>query len=209
MSLAADLLLATLNTNVHIYDVSPALTIVEKDTCRTLANLFGFDGSYAGGISQPGGSAANLSSMVIARNTLFPETKRDGLGGRKFVLFTSEHGHYSVEKAAQMLGLGSSAVKSIPADSKGCMKPDALETAIVRSKQQGETPFYVNATAGTTVYGSFDPLHAIADICQSHNLWLHVDGSVSKVMGQRLTRPRGCHVEFHLAYGNLLVSEMC
>jgi nucleolar protein 9 len=115
--------------------------------------------------------------MVIARNTLFPETKAEGLGGRRFVLFTSEHGHYSVEKAAQMLGMGSSAVKSVAADERGCMIPAALENAIEKAKSGSETPFYVNATAGTTVYGSFDPIDEIADICNRRNLWLHVDAS--------------------------------
>ena len=177
VTLAADLLLATLNTNVTVYSVSPALTIVEKETCRALARLFGLDGPYSGGVSQPGGSAANLSSIVVARNTLFPETKVQGLGGRRFVLFTSEHGHYSVEKAAQMLGLGSEAVRSVSADGRGCMKPSALETAIEKAKTDGEVPFYVNATAGTTVYGSFDPLDEISDICQRHGLWMHVDAS--------------------------------
>ena len=142
-----------------------------------MARLFGFDGPYAGGVSQPGGSAANQSSMVIARNNLFPETKTDGYGGRRFVLFTSEHGHYSVEKAAQMFGFGSNAVRSVSVDEKGCMRPDALEKAIEKARRDGETPFYVNATAGTTVLGSFDPLDEIADVCRRHNLWMHVDGS--------------------------------
>lgn len=102
VGLAADLVLSSLNTNVHVYQVSPALTIIEKQTGRALAELFGFEGSNAGGVTQPGGSAANQSSMVIARNNLFPETKTEGNGSKKFVFFTSAHGHYSVEKAAQM-----------------------------------------------------------------------------------------------------------
>ena len=177
VGLAADLVLSALNTNVHVYQVSPALTVVEKQTARALARMFGFDGPAAGGVSQPGGSAANQSSMVIARNNLFPETKVDGNGGRRFVLFTSKHGHYSVEKAAQMFGFGSRAVKTVDVDKGGCMRPDVLERAIEEAKAKGETPFYVNATAGTTVLGSFDPLEPIADVCRRHQLWMHVDGS--------------------------------
>ena len=177
VGLAADTLLTALNTNVHVYEVSPALTLVEKEICRAIASMFGFNGPYSGGVSQPGGSAANQSSMIIARNTLFPETKIEGYGGRRFVLFTSEHGHYSVEKAAQMFGFGSNAVRSIPVDKQGRMQPGALEAAIELAKIEGETPFYVNATAGTTVLGSYDPLDKIADVCQRHNLWMHVDGS--------------------------------
>lgn len=166
-----------LNTNVHVYQVSPVLTLIEKHTTRLLASLIGFDSPHAGGISQPGGSASNSSALVIARNTLFPETKASGLGARRFVLFTSAHGHYSLEKAAQMFGFGSDAVKSVPVDAAGCMRPDALDAMVEAAKREGETPFFVNATAGTTVLGSFDPLDAIADVCARHGLWLHVDGS--------------------------------
>lgn len=177
VGLAADLLLTALNTNLHVYQVSPALIMIEKETSKALATMFGFKGQFAGGVSQPGGSAANQSSMVIARNVLFPETKTDGYGGKRFVLFTSAHGHYSLEKAAQMFGFGSSAVRSVAVDERGCMRPDALDSMIDEAKKAGETPFYVNATAGTTVLGSFDPLDRIADVCQKHKVWMHVDGS--------------------------------
>ena len=177
VGLAADLLLSALNTNLHVYQVSPALTTVEKATTAALAKRFGFAGAFAGGVSMPGGSAANQASVVIARNNLFPETKEDGNGARRFVLFTSAHGHYSLEKAAQMAGFGSRAVRAVEVDEQGRMSVDGLEAAVRRAQQAGETPLYVNATAGTTVLGSFDPLPAIADVCQRHGLWMHVDGS--------------------------------
>jgi glutamate decarboxylase len=93
------------------------------------------------------------------------------------VLFTSAHGHYSLEKAAQMIGLGSSNVISVEIDDKGCMIPSALDEAIEKAKREGQTPFFVNATAGTTVLGSYDPFTAISKVCKAHNLWLHIDGS--------------------------------
>lgn len=174
---AAELILATLNTNVHVYQVSPALTVIEKYTGRQLASLFGLDGPRAGGISVQGGSASNTTSIVIARNNLFPSTKQDGNGDYKFVLFTSAHGHYSIEKAAQMLGLGSNAAWAVPIDKQGRMIPSELEKLIQKAQQEGRTPFYVNATAGTTVLGSFDPFTEIAAICRKYNLWMHIDGS--------------------------------
>ncbi|KAF9242967.1 hypothetical protein DTO013E5_2500 [Penicillium roqueforti] len=174
---AAELILATLNTNVHVYQVSPALTVIEKYTGQRLANLFGLNGPQAGGISVQGGSASNTTSIVIARNNLYPSTKTDGNGGYKFVLFTSAHGHYSVEKAAQMLGFGSSAVWPVPVDKVGRMIPAELEKLVQKAQSEGRTPFYVNATAGTTVLGSFDPFNEIAAICEKYNLWFHIDGS--------------------------------
>ncbi|KAI9745989.1 MAG: hypothetical protein M1818_000670 [Claussenomyces sp. TS43310] len=173
----SELLLAILNTNLHVYQVSPALTIIEKTTARKFATLFGFTGVHAGGISTQGGSASNTTSMIIARNTLYPETKTDGNSSHKFVLFTSAHGHYSLEKAAQMCGLGSKSVWSVPIDAQGRMIPSELEKLIKKAKAEGRTPFYVNATAGTTVLGSYDPFPEISAVCKAHSLWLHIDGS--------------------------------
>jgi len=177
VGLASELLLATLNSNVHVYNVSPALTVIEKETSKRLATVFGLTGPHAGGISQPGGSAANQTSIAIARNTLYPETKVNGIGGHKFILFTSAHGHYSLEKGAQIMGFGSSSVRTVGVDESGRMRADLLDEAVQKSKDAGETPFYVNATAGTTVLGSYDPVDEISKVCKKHNLWLHVDGS--------------------------------
>lgn len=201
---ASELILAVLNTNLHVYQVSPALTIIEKTTCRTLASLFGFCGPHAGGISVQGGSAANTTSIVVARNNLFPDTKDEGnfVCGRRLVIFTSKHGHYSIEKAAQMLGFGSSAVWTVPTDSSGCMLPDGLSSIIDRAKTAGFTPFYVNATSGTTVLGSYDPLRPIAAICKDHSIWLHVDaswGGPAIFSAKHASKLDGCHLANSIA----------
>lgn len=177
VGLIAELLVATLNTNVHVYSVSPALTVVEKHTARALASLFGFKGPYAGGITVAGGSASNLTSLIIARSHLYPETKEQGNGSAKFVIFTSQHGHYSLDKAAIISGIGKSNVRLVPVDGKGQMRADALEEMISQAGTEGFTPLYVNATAGTTVLGSYDPLEEIAAVCKRKNVWMHVDAS--------------------------------
>ena len=201
---ASELILAVLNTNLHVYQVSPALTIIEKTTSRTLANLFGFNGPHAGGISVQGGSASNTTSIVVARNTLFPDTKANGnfASGRRLVLFTSQHGHYSIEKAAQMLGFGSSAVWSVSTDSSGCMIPDELSRKIDEATAAGLIPFYVNATAGTTVLGSFDPIEPIAAICNARSLWLHIDaswGGPAIFSAKHASKLAGCHLANSIA----------
>ncbi|SPO01376.1 related to glutamic acid decarboxylase [Cephalotrichum gorgonifer] len=177
VGVVADLLLSVLNTNLHVYQVSPALTLIEKLTARKFAGLFGFTGPRAGGIVCQGGSASNFTSLVVARNTLFPSTKTRGNAGHDFVLFTSAHGHYSVEKAAVSCGMGNASVRAVAVDEHGCMLPSALREAVLEAKSEGRTPLYVNATAGTTVMGSFDPIEPISAICKEFNLWLHVDGS--------------------------------
>ena len=178
--IAADLILSVLNTNFHVYQVSPVLTLIEKHTTKAVASLFGLTGPHAGGISVQGGSASNMTSIVIARNTIYPATKihGNGHGGRQLVLFTSAHGHYSIEKAAQACGFGSAAVIPVPVDpATGSMLPSALESLITNARSQVKTPFYVNATAGTTVLGSFDPFSEIAAIASNHGMWFHIDAS--------------------------------
>ena len=193
VGVVSEYLLAILNTNVHVYQVSPVLTLIEKYTTRALAELVGFeDAPHMGGISQNGGSASNSLSILVARNTKFPSTKTDGYGDKKFALFTSEHGHYSVEKAAQMFGFGSHAVTTVPVDDQGRMIPAELSRLVKESREKGRTPFYVNATAGTTVLGSFDPFEELAQVCKDEDLWLHVDGSYggSLIFSEKLRKDR-------------------
>lgn len=139
--------------------------------------LFGLKGPYAGGVSQPGGSAANLTALVVARNILFPSTKSDGYDGRRFIILVSANAHYSLEKAAQICGFGSSNIWSVPVDAQGSLRVSELEVLIRKARDKDLTPFFVCATAGTTVLGAYDPLPAIAEVCKRENLWFHVDAS--------------------------------
>lgn len=184
--------------------MSPALTIVEKVTSKALASLFGLDGAYAGGITCPGGSASNLTALVIARNTLFPETKQSGNENRRFVMFTSEDGHYSHEKAAQICGMGSFSCWPVPVDAEGRMKATDLQRMVTSAREQGLTPFYVNATAGTTVFGAYDPLVDIAKICKTEKLWFHGTSKTALIslqfqepnsLGAARERCNGCIVD--------------
>ena len=204
--IAADLILSVLNTNLHVYQVSPVLTLIEKSVTKALALLFGLDGPRAGGINVQGGSASNATSIVIARNRLHPKTKVYGnaVDGLDLVLFTSAHGHYSIEKAAMSCGLGSQSVISVPVDpATGSMLSSELERLIIECKGQGKTPFYVNATAGTTVLGSFDPFAEIASIARRHDLWMHIDGAWggSFVFSEKLRyeKLKGCELADSIA----------
>lgn len=95
----------------------------------------------------------------------------------RMVLFTSEDAHYSIQKLASFMGLGSDNVYLIKTDKRGKIIPEHLESEIKRSLNEGARPFLVSATAGTTVLGAFDPLEEIADLCEKYNLWLHVDAA--------------------------------
>ncbi|KAF4465936.1 Pyridoxal phosphate-dependent decarboxylase [Fusarium albosuccineum] len=177
VGLISELVLGVLNTNVHVYHVSPALTVVEKVTAKALASYFGFNGPRAGGVTCQGGSASNFTSLVIARNALYPETKFHGADGHRFAVFTSEHGHFSVQKAAVASGMGASAIVSVPVDDVGRMDVSALRRLVLEAQAQGRTPLYVNSTAGTTVMGMYDPIREIKAVCDEFGMWLHIDGS--------------------------------
>lgn len=177
IGILSDLILSVLNTNSHVFTVSPAFTVIEKKVSQKYASLFGFTGKHAGGLTFSGGSWSNITSLQIARSMKYPETKLNGNGNKKFVIFSSTHSHYSVNKAAILLGFGANAVVSIPVNSVGEMRVDLLEREIIRTKEEGYTPLYINATAGTTVFGSFDPFVEISKIAKRYNLWFHIDGS--------------------------------
>lgn len=138
----------------------------------------GYPNGEGDGILCPGGSMCNLQAVSFARHAKFPETKQTGIFGLpRMIIFTSAEAHYSLEKAAFTCGLGTDSVVKVPTNSSGKMDPAALEAAVEAQLALGHRPLMVNATAGTTVRGMYDPFHAIADICAKHDMWMHIDGA--------------------------------
>ncbi|XP_068606814.1 cysteine sulfinic acid decarboxylase [Brachionichthys hirsutus] len=149
---------------------------MEKEVLRGLRQLVGW--TKGDGIFCPGGSASNMNAMNVARYHHFPEVKSQGLRGLpQLVIFTSSESHYSVKKGAAFLGFGTDNVILVEVDDRGRMIPEDLDEKIVLAKSQGAVPFLVNCTSGTTVQGAFDPLDRIADVCERHKLWMHVDAA--------------------------------
>ncbi|KAG7196623.1 hypothetical protein KM043_015973 [Ampulex compressa] len=176
--LVAQWLTDALNPSVYTYEVSPVFTIMEEDVLREMRKRIGWNNGQGEGIFCPGGSMANGYAINIARHHRFPEIRATGLaGGFRMVLFTSEDAHYSIEKMASFLGIGSKNVYLVKVDKRGKMCPHDLERQIERSLNEGAVPFMVSATAGTTVLGAFDPLREIALVCKKHKLWFHVDAA--------------------------------
>ncbi|XP_065343083.1 cysteine sulfinic acid decarboxylase-like [Cloeon dipterum] len=162
------------NTNQYTFEVAPTFSLAEHAVLQRALELFGFPNGD--GIFAPGGSMSNMYGLVLARYRMFPDVKLDGLAGLPpLVVFTSEDAHYSTLKGAHWLGIGTRNVVKVKTDAAGCMDPKHLEQCIIKATREKKKPFAVVATAGTTVLGSFDPLNPLADICQKHGLWLHVD----------------------------------
>lgn len=173
-ALAGDWLSTIVNTTMSTYEASPVGTLVEKELVSHMNKFAGWtDGD---GIMVTGGSNANLVAMLLGRNHLYPESKVHG-NHKKFSAFVSEESHYSFDKAINLMGLGTRHLIKVPADASGKMIPEKLTELIKASVARGETPFFVAATAGTTVIGAFDPIREISRIAREHKMWLHVDGA--------------------------------
>ncbi|XP_044207782.1 cysteine sulfinic acid decarboxylase isoform X2 [Thunnus albacares] len=175
-SMAGRFLTEALNTNLFTYEVAPVFVLMENEVLRGLRLLVGW--TEGDGIFCPGGSTSNMYAMNLARYRLFPEVKSQGLWALpRLAIFTSPESHYSVKKGAAFLGIGIDNVILVKVDDGGRMSPEDLDEKIKLAKSQGAVPFLVSCTSGTTVQGAFDPLHRIADVCENHKLWMHVDAA--------------------------------
>jgi len=171
-----EVITALTNSSMYTFEMSPVATIMEKELISKMSKLVGYP--TGGGTFVPGGSNGNMLAMLAARHRFAPQSKWKGLSGiSPLVAFISEDAHYSMLKAASQVGIGIKNVKKIPVNEQGQMITDDLEDAIIDVKNNGQLPFFVGATSGTTVRGVFDPLEEIGSICRKFDLWFHVDGS--------------------------------
>lgn len=154
---------------------SGAAREVELQALRWVGELIGYPAG--GGAFTSGGMTSNLTALMAARTRALPGSREDGLVGSSMAVYASVESHSSVERAVEVLGMGRRALRPIPIDGKRRMDVTALRTRIERDRLDGVTPIAVVATAGTTLTGSVDPIDAIADVCDAHGVWLHLDGA--------------------------------
>ena len=217
LSPALELFMGALNASATVSSSAPALCLAEEQTVERLARVLGWDSNKVDGLTMPGGSASNVLALQTALGNAFPSFKSSGMFGvasdlvtmhsrtgtaARPLLLTSEQSHYSLEKAALACGMGLNSVVKIKCDDKGRMDVADLrrvlqETATnldgTRPDMLTGFPFFINATAGTTILGAFDNVTAIVSTCRtfeyrgpqdsevstigSHPIWIHVDGS--------------------------------
>ncbi|MGP3978747.1 pyridoxal phosphate-dependent decarboxylase family protein [Streptomyces sp. 8N114] len=175
--------IAAVNSSLDTWDQSAGGTLIERRLIAWTAQRIGFD-TAADGIFTSGGSQSNLQALLLAREETCRLVRKNSETAPttpqilpRLRILTSECSHFSIEKAAVLLGLGPEAVLSIPCDEQRRMRVDALTEQLARCERAGETVMAVVATAGTTDFGSIDPLHAIADLCERTGTWLHVDAA--------------------------------
>ena len=176
VAVVADMLATLANASMYTFKAAGAQVLVESELIRHMAATVGIPD--AEGCFTPGGSLANLHSLLLARNAAFPRAREHGIGGQRTAVYTSAEGHYSIPKGAGILGLGRAAVRSIPVDSAGRMRIDSLRDQLAADLAQGVRPLLINVTAGTTVRGAFDPIRLAASVAREAGAWLHVDGAL-------------------------------
>lgn len=227
-ALAAEALLTASNQSLDSFDQAPAATVVEERLIADLTALYEL-GAAADGVVTGGGTESNHQALLLARDdyveTVFGQSVREhGLppAAQDLRILCSADAHFTAAQSAALLGLGEDAVVTIPTDGRHRMDATALRETVERLDDAGKHPFAVVGTAGTTDFGSIDPLSAVADVAATHDLWVHVDAAfggalaVSDQHGERLSgidRADSVAVDFHklffqpIACGALLVAD--
>ncbi|MGW7053928.1 pyridoxal phosphate-dependent decarboxylase family protein [Streptomyces sp. NPDC054887] len=173
-AVAAEAVLSAVNSSLDTWDQSAGATLIERRLVDWTASRIGFGTqaeTNADGVFTSGGSQSNLQALLLARE----EAKTEDFS--KLRVFASECGHFSVQKSAKLLGLSPDAVVAIPCDGDKRMQTMALAQELARCAQAGLVPMAVVATAGTTDFGSIDPLPEIAELCELYGAWMHVDAA--------------------------------
>jgi len=181
-----DLLASAVNANVGAWRLAPMATEIERQTIRWIAELIGFP-TTAGGLLVSGGNMANFVCFLAARNAKAGEVVRTaGLRAINAPLrvYASVDTHTWIQKAADLFGLGTDAIRWIPTDDRQRMNTAALDRQIVVDAQNGDLPFLVVGTAGSVSTGAVDPLEEMARVCRRHDVWFHVDGAYGALAAQ-------------------------
>jgi aromatic-L-amino-acid decarboxylase len=176
------------------YDINLAVdagaaTEIERQAVRWVAEFVGYP-SAAGGAFTSGGTISNMTALSAARERALPGSRHSGMAGRRAALYCSREVHYSITRAAELLGIGSGNLRALPIDDERRLRPDAVAEAIDRDLSDGVTPIAVVATSGTTLTGAVDPIDELADVCTERGVWLHVDGAYGLPAAATASRAR-------------------
>ena len=169
-SAVADLIADVVNRYVTVWQAAPRLAELEAEVVGWFRQLVGLP-ETAGGFLTTGGSLANWSGVVTARQSRLEENFLDGM------IYTSNQAHHSVARAARMAGFPASNVRLVDTDANYRVSLEHLQTLIEEDKQAGRKPFLVVGHAGTTNTGAVDDLAGLAEACRQHELWFHVDAA--------------------------------
>jgi L-2,4-diaminobutyrate decarboxylase len=175
------------NNAMAIYEMGPAAAAIEFFVINWMLEKVGWTvapsprhgaegASYGGGVLTHGGSLANLTALLAARGRLAPETWSEG-APTDLALLAPAESHYSISRAAGIMGIGRRAVYELPVDAKGRIIPDRIPDVLRRADGDGKRPIALVANACSTAVGLYDPLEETGAACRERGVWLHVDGA--------------------------------
>lgn len=166
----AEFLAAGLNRYTGVSAAAPGFAAIEHGLIDWMTSLFDL-GPDASGLLLSGGSMANMTGIVTARNARLGESFGNG------VIYVTRHTHHSAAKAARLAGFRADQISVVEVDDELRMSVEDLEARLELDAADGKRPFMVVASAGSTDTGTIDPLARVADVCADAGLWLHVDGA--------------------------------
>ena len=175
------------NNAMAIYEMGPAAAAIEFWVINWMISKVGWtpapfgreghvDSPCAGGVLTHGGSLANLTALLAARGRVVPDVWEKGAPA-DLALLASPESHYSIARAAGILGMGHGALYALDVDHSGRILPDRIPAMLARVRAEGRRPMALAANACSTALGLYDPLSEIADACREGGVWLHVDGA--------------------------------
>jgi L-2,4-diaminobutyrate decarboxylase len=194
------------NQVMAIYEMGPWATAVEHAVVAAVGEQLGFQPGSFSGLVTSGGSLANLTALLTARNVVLGDAWRVGLSGRKPapVLVAHADAHYSVSRSAGILGLGTNQIVQAALDKHRRMDPGRLDETLRDMRARGIPVIAVSAAACATPIGAFDSLVEIAEVCRRHDVWLHVDAAHG---GAAAFSPRHRHLVAGLELADSVVCD--
>ncbi|MCP4406013.1 MAG: aminotransferase class V-fold PLP-dependent enzyme, partial [bacterium] len=175
------------NNPMAIYEMGPGAASIEYYIINWLLEKVGWqpaplnmqdahEQNSGGGVLTHGGSLANLTALTAARSRIVPEVWQEG-NPPDLALLAPAESHYSIARAAGILGIGRKTIYMLDVDERGVVIPDRLPSAYTRLKDDGKRAVALVANACSTAVGLYDPLHEIGEFCREHKIWFHVDGA--------------------------------
>ncbi|MER5862907.1 aminotransferase class V-fold PLP-dependent enzyme [Kitasatospora sp. NPDC002040] len=190
-----DFVTSMVNQPSSFYEAAQLPNVAEQIMAEELNAFIGWPAGGFGMVTTSGGSLANLTALLAARNRAFPDFWEGGgpgpVGSGRPAIAVGEDVHYSVSRAAGVLGIGEAQIVRLPLNARRQVCPDRAEAVLAAAERRGLQVFCVVASAGTTSVGAFDPLDELADLAHRRGAWLHVDGAhgASLLVSDRL-RPK-------------------
>ena len=206
-AVAGDILASVVNTAVETWDQASSAALIEQKLIRWAASTMSWDPTRSNGVFTSGGTQSNLQAMLVARNKALHLHSTHSIQSLR--IFVSEDAHYSIARAAHILGLPGANVIRIPTDEHHIIDTRLLRDALTECTAAGAVPMAIVATAGTTDLGAIDPIDSIADIASDHSIHLHVDAAyggallVSPTQSHRLhgiDRADSVTIDFHKGF---------